>query len=306
MIGSSRHAVWMTLVFCIACEPSATQSGATVPNGASATQRAPDAPSAKPKEKAESPAKAWDKTIFVRDKRVDCEGEGPRLCMQVREAQSEEWTLFYGKIEGFSYEEGYAYELRVKVDGAKAPPADAPSQRLRLVEVVSKEKPPNPTRSPEQKAQLLAEATLAKSDLKLPRGGTVAGPCWKTLRHAAIESELDAEVLETLAQRASLPPIDLDGDGTADDVLFLGAAGMISTYAFYVRRGECGYHVGTLSFNGVPEPTPRFSKGLRELEATSGCPECCEETHHLKITFDGDRYAITGDRVTKKRCDHKP
>lgn len=49
-------------------------------------------------------------------------------------------TLFYGKIEGFTYEEGHAYELRVRVDEVKAPPADRSSQRVRLVEIVSKEK----------------------------------------------------------------------------------------------------------------------------------------------------------------------
>lgn len=85
-----------------------------------------------------------DKTIFVREERVDCEGEGPMLCMQVREAESEEWTLFYGRIEGFSYEEGYAYELRVNTEEVKAPPADRPSRKVRLVEIVSKTKASKP------------------------------------------------------------------------------------------------------------------------------------------------------------------
>jgi hypothetical protein len=140
MIGSSPSSLWFAVFFCVACEPSATQNSATVPINASTEQAAPDTPSVKPKKKGEPPVNTGDKMIFVREKRVDCEGEGPMLCMQVRNAANEEWTLFYGKIEGFSYEEGHAYELRVRVDEAKMAPADGPSQKFKLVEIVSKEK----------------------------------------------------------------------------------------------------------------------------------------------------------------------
>jgi hypothetical protein len=80
------------------------------------------------------------KTLFVRETRVDCEGEGAMKCMQVRESESDDWTLFYGSIEGFAYEESFKYQLRVKAeDNAKAP-ADSSSLRYRLVDVVSKQK----------------------------------------------------------------------------------------------------------------------------------------------------------------------
>lgn len=144
MIGPSPRYLWIAFFFCIACEPSATQSDAAVPMGANTGQAALDTPSAKPKQMGKSPVNAGEKTIFVREKRVDCEGEGPMLCMQVRNAESEEWTLFYGRIEGFSYEEGHAYELRVNVDEVNTPPADRSSQRMRLVEIVSKEKVSKP------------------------------------------------------------------------------------------------------------------------------------------------------------------
>ncbi len=138
MNGSSRQALWIALFFVVACEPSATtQSNAVVPVGTTAEHVAPHAPSVKTEG---SPANSGDKTMFVREQRIDCEGEGPMLCMQVRDARTDEWTLFYGRIEGFTYEDGYAYELRVNVEEVKAPKADASSKRLRLVEIVSKEK----------------------------------------------------------------------------------------------------------------------------------------------------------------------
>jgi hypothetical protein len=139
MNGSSRQAIWIAF-FAVACEPSATtQSNAAVPIGTTAEQVAAEVPAVKTKT-GESPANTGDKTMFVREQRIDCEGEGPMLCMQVRDAGSDEWTLFYGRIEGFTYEEGYAYELRVKVEEVKRPKADASSKRFKLVEIVSKKK----------------------------------------------------------------------------------------------------------------------------------------------------------------------
>ena len=81
------------------------------------------------------------RTIFVHDKTVACEGEAPMSCLQIRETPTGEWEWFYGNIEGFEYEEGNRYELRVEVKEVDDPPADAPSIKYRLIEVVSKEKP---------------------------------------------------------------------------------------------------------------------------------------------------------------------
>jgi hypothetical protein len=76
----------------------------------------------------------------VRERRADCQGEGERKCLQVREVESGEWRNFYANIEGFDYEEGNAYEVRVEVTEVPRPPADASSLRYRLLEVISKRK----------------------------------------------------------------------------------------------------------------------------------------------------------------------
>src|SRR5690606_36537706 len=108
---------------------SETEGGAT-----------PGAIGAGPSTVSSAPAAApSQKTLFVRETLVDCEGEGPMKCMQVRESPTGEWTLFYGSIEGFSYEPGYRYELRVETGSSSTGgAADAPKGKTRLVEVVSK------------------------------------------------------------------------------------------------------------------------------------------------------------------------
>ena len=60
-------------------------------------------------------------------------------CLMIRDAESAPWTLFYSGIEGFTHEEGHAYELVVSVERV-TPSADGSALRYRLVEVVSKRK----------------------------------------------------------------------------------------------------------------------------------------------------------------------
>ncbi len=74
--------------------------------------------------------------VIVGPELVDCVGVGPMKCMVV------DGNFFYESIEGFDYEEGYVYELRIeKYDawpGEKEPPQDASMYGYRLIEVISK------------------------------------------------------------------------------------------------------------------------------------------------------------------------
>ena len=78
------------------------------------------------------------KTLFVGSELVDCVGVAPQKCMQVKESQDGEWTLFYDQIVGFEYEPGFEYELLVTEAEIENPPADSSSIEVTLVEVVSK------------------------------------------------------------------------------------------------------------------------------------------------------------------------
>ena len=84
---------------------------------------------------------ANEKTIIVGPQTVDCSaGAGRMKCMQVKESVSAEWTNFYSSIEGFTYEPGYEYVLKVKTEKITNPPADASSIKYTLIEQVSKTK----------------------------------------------------------------------------------------------------------------------------------------------------------------------
>lgn len=78
------------------------------------------------------------KTIWVAHRRVDCIGVAPQKCYLIKETQYEDWRFWYGEIEGFDYEEGYAYEIQVQEKMVENPPADAAAVRLELVEVLLK------------------------------------------------------------------------------------------------------------------------------------------------------------------------
>jgi heat shock protein HslJ len=90
-------------------------------------------------ETPEEPAAAGtEKTVFVGPELVDCVGVAPQECLQVKESPEAEYTLFYGNIEGFDFEPGYEYELRILETEIENPPADASSIQWTLIEVVSK------------------------------------------------------------------------------------------------------------------------------------------------------------------------
>ncbi|MCA9989502.1 MAG: META domain-containing protein [Anaerolineales bacterium] len=77
-------------------------------------------------------------TFYVGPTLVDCQGVAPQKCLQVREDPNAEYSLFYSTIEGFNFEEGYEYIIRVQVDPVPNPPADASAFRYTLVEELSK------------------------------------------------------------------------------------------------------------------------------------------------------------------------
>jgi hypothetical protein len=71
---------------------------------------------------------------------IDCVGAGPRKCMQIRESKHDEWMSFYDSIEGFSFEVGYLYQIKVEITDVEDPPADGSSKAYKLLEIVSKKK----------------------------------------------------------------------------------------------------------------------------------------------------------------------
>lgn len=77
-------------------------------------------------------------TLYINSQKVDCVGVGPQKCLQIRRSEDESWSFFYDNIEGFTFEPGFVYTLRVSEEEIKNPPADASSKRIKLEEVISK------------------------------------------------------------------------------------------------------------------------------------------------------------------------
>ena len=73
--------------------------------------------------------------VIVGPKLVECVGLAPRKCMVVDD------QLFYDTIEGFQYEEGYIYRLKIVRDDRwpdrHEPPTDVSRYRYRLIKVIS-------------------------------------------------------------------------------------------------------------------------------------------------------------------------
>ena len=81
---------------------------------------------------------ANEKTMFVGPERRTCQTVILTQCMVEGPTAQGPWTFFYGEIEGFHYEPGFVYELRVLVVPVPNPPQDASSLRYVLVRLVSK------------------------------------------------------------------------------------------------------------------------------------------------------------------------
>lgn len=74
--------------------------------------------------------------VNVAGQRAPCTGEAPTLCLQVRTQSGAAWTLHYGDIEGFNWQPGTEYVIRVREAPVANPPADASSLRWVLQEVL--------------------------------------------------------------------------------------------------------------------------------------------------------------------------
>lgn len=99
-----------------------------------------------------------EKTFIVGPQTADCTGVAPMKCLQVKESASGDWTNFYTNIEGFTYEPGYEYVLKVKTEKIANPPADGSSIKYTLVKQVSKTK--KETASANEKTLIIGANTV--------------------------------------------------------------------------------------------------------------------------------------------------
>lgn len=81
-----------------------------------------------------------EKTIHVANHYADCSETTHQTCLLIKEDENKEWTTFHDVIEGFSYEEGYEYTLKVKISKDTSSSDNSDKLQYKLIEIMSKEK----------------------------------------------------------------------------------------------------------------------------------------------------------------------
>lgn len=82
-----------------------------------------------------------ERIINVAGQRAPCTGVAAGLCLQYRDQPGAPWQLLHGEIEGFEWQMGVEYVLRIEEYSVPNPPADASSRRWRLLEVLDRSRP---------------------------------------------------------------------------------------------------------------------------------------------------------------------
>lgn len=85
-----------------------------------------------------SSTKGTEKIVYVNHKTVPCTGVMRMDCLQAKESETAEWRLFYGSIEGFKFEPGNRYKLKIREERIANPPADSSDRKWILVEILQK------------------------------------------------------------------------------------------------------------------------------------------------------------------------
>jgi heat shock protein HslJ len=150
-----------------------------------------------------------EKTIYVGPRQVDCVGVAPQKCLLVKENPDDDWSMYYDRIEGFDYEPGYEYELRIVEEEVENPPADASSIRWTLVEVVSK------TRS--------LEGTIWVLESYLNSEGVLVGPLPDSQVTAVFQ---EGQIGGNASCNSYFGSYEVDADGN----LSIGALGMTEMF----------------------------------------------------------------------------
>lgn len=86
--------------------------------------------------RAPAATESRERIVQIAGQRAPCTGVAQQLCLQVRTQPGAPWERHYGDIEGFDWQVGVEYVLRVRETTVARPPADGSSLRWTLLEVL--------------------------------------------------------------------------------------------------------------------------------------------------------------------------
>jgi gas vesicle protein len=78
------------------------------------------------------------KEIEIGPQLIDCQGGKPMHCLSVKGADINNGQLYYSAIDGFNFEPGYNYTLKVKKLNKDLNPKDDTTSQWSLVQVIKK------------------------------------------------------------------------------------------------------------------------------------------------------------------------
>lgn len=196
---------------------------------------------------------AVEKTLYIGPELVDCVGVGPMQCMMVKENPDDEYQFFYNEIEGFTFEPGYTYEVRVRVEPVANAPADASSLKYTLIEVVSK------------------EAVAPSGAAGVAAGAALEGPTWQ------LTGVADANGV------VSATPEGVTATATFVDGRVSGSSGCNNYGAAYTLDGDSlTIKPGPMTMMACPEPQMTVEQQLMAaLVATAAYQIAGSELHLL-------------------------
>ena len=80
------------------------------------------------------------KTIYVSADLAACDENSDLKCLKVKEEKEDEWTLIENKIEGFEFQEGIEYTIKVQVDKNKEQQSIPASAKYKLIKIMSEKR----------------------------------------------------------------------------------------------------------------------------------------------------------------------
>lgn len=76
--------------------------------------------------------------ITVASEKAECVGVGPQECLLIKRDGGSGWEFWYSGIEGFDYERGYEYVLKISKEEVANQAADRSAIKYVLVKQISK------------------------------------------------------------------------------------------------------------------------------------------------------------------------
>jgi heat shock protein HslJ len=222
-------------------------------------------------------------------------------CYQVKEDPDAEWQLFYDQIEGFEWEPGYTYELRVAVHQVENPPADASSLSYELIEVVDKVETSVKSKMPSQYIQIEQPSPDAELDASKPI--TVSG-----LGAGLFEGNVVVQALDANGNELALTPTIIDspdagigGEGPWHVVLNILVdaitSGKIIAFSPSPKDGEGWLASDEIMVTFFPGMIPQLSlenTNWQLISLTDGALNSALAVHHVTALFDPNEGRISG------------